>query len=51
VVLSVYDPGIGINPDDIERIFDIFYSTKRKGFGMGLPLVKQIIRSTSEKYG
>ena len=43
VVLSVYDPGIGINPDDIERIFDIFYSTKRKGFGMGLPLVKQII--------
>ena len=43
VVLSVFDPGIGINPDDIERIFDIFYSTKRKGFGMGLPLVKQII--------
>jgi signal transduction histidine kinase len=38
VVLSVYDPGIGINPDDIERIFDIFYSTKLKGFGMGLPL-------------
>ena len=43
VVLTVSDPGVGINLEDVERIFDIFYSTKRKGFGMGLPLVKQII--------
>ncbi len=43
VVLTVSDPGMGINLEDVERIFDIFYSTKRKGFGMGLPLVKQII--------
>ena len=43
VVFTISDPGMGINSEDIERIFDIFYSTKRKGFGMGLPLVKQIV--------
>jgi len=43
VVLTISDSGPGIHAEDIEIIFDIFYSTKRKGFGMGLPLVKQIV--------
>jgi len=43
VVLTISDSGPGIQEQDIEIIFDIFYTTKRKGFGMGLPLVKQII--------
>ncbi|HTZ17453.1 MAG TPA: HAMP domain-containing sensor histidine kinase, partial [Dissulfurispiraceae bacterium] len=43
VVLTITDTGTGIKPEDMEKIFDIFYSTKRKGFGMGLPLVKQIV--------
>jgi signal transduction histidine kinase len=43
VVLMVSDTGSGISKEDIEKIFDPFYSTKRRRFGMGLPLVKQII--------
>ncbi len=43
VVLTISDKGTGINAEDIEKIFDTFYSTKSKRFGMGLPLVKQIV--------
>ena len=43
VVLTISDEGTGINAEDIERIFDSFYGTKSKRFGMVLPLVKQIV--------
>lgn len=43
VVLSVSDTGRGIPKDDIERIFDPLFSTKMHRYGMGLPLVKQIV--------
>ena len=43
VVLTISDEGTGINAEDIKRMFDSFYSTKSKRFGMGLPLVKQIV--------
>lgn len=42
-VLSVADTGAGIPPEDLDKIFDPFFSTKRYRFGMGLPLVKQIV--------
>jgi PAS domain S-box-containing protein len=42
-VLTVTDSGHGISREDIENIFDPYFSTKKHGFGMGLPLVKQII--------
>jgi signal transduction histidine kinase len=43
VILTVTDTGSGIPKEDIDKIFYPFYSTKRLRFGMGLPLVKQII--------
>jgi signal transduction histidine kinase len=43
VILSVSDTGYGIPQEDVAKIFDPFYSTKRLRYGMGLPLVKQII--------
>lgn len=43
IVLTVHDSGKGIQKSDIAKIFDPFYSTKEHSFGMGLPLVKQVI--------
>ena len=43
VVLSVSDSGYGIPEEDVEHVFRPFFSTKEKRFGMGLPLVKQIV--------
>ena len=42
-VIAVSDAGIGIPAEDLGRIFDPFFSTKEYSFGIGLPLVRQII--------
>ncbi|MFZ1986193.1 MAG: ATP-binding protein, partial [Desulfatitalea sp.] len=46
VWLSITDTGHGINPEDLPRIFEPFYSTKGngKGVGLGLSMVYGIIR-------
>lgn len=43
VTLRVSDTGRGIPPEDIGKIFNPFFSTKEYRFGMGLPLVRQIM--------
>jgi two-component system, NtrC family, nitrogen regulation sensor histidine kinase NtrY len=43
VVLEVRDDGPGLDPDDLERIFDPYYTKKREGTGLGLPIVKKIV--------
>jgi PAS domain S-box-containing protein len=43
IALSVADTGNGIPQQEIEKIFDPFYSTKAHRYGMGLPLVKQVV--------
>jgi len=43
IIIRVSDTGSGIKQGEIDRIFDVFYSTKPTRFGMGLPLVKQIV--------
>lgn len=40
---TVADTGCGIRPEDRERVFNVFYSTKPGGTGLGLPLVHRII--------
>lgn len=44
VKILVSDTGDGLNPDEIERIFDPDYTTKEKGLGLGLPLAHEIVR-------
>jgi signal transduction histidine kinase len=44
VSLSVSDNGIGIAPDMIDKIFIPFFSTKKKGSGIGLSLSRQIVQ-------
>jgi len=43
VIFEVSDTGPGIPKEEIDRIFDPFFSTKKHRFGMGLSLVKQIV--------
>jgi PAS domain S-box-containing protein len=43
VLVSVEDSGTGLNPKDIERIFDSFFTTKPQGTGMGLSICRSII--------
>ncbi len=43
VFLTISDTGVGIPKEDLDRIFDPFFSSKVRRFGMGLPLAKQIV--------
>jgi signal transduction histidine kinase len=43
--VAVQDCGIGINPGDMERIFDAFHTTKPGGMGMGLSISRSIVES------
>jgi signal transduction histidine kinase/HAMP domain-containing protein len=43
VVVRVADEGPGMTRDEHQRIFDLFYTTKANGSGLGLPLSQQIV--------
>jgi signal transduction histidine kinase len=43
VSVKVSDTGSGLSPDEIEHIFDLDYTTKDKGLGLGLALAHEII--------
>lgn len=45
--ISVRDDGAGIPESDIEKIFEPFYSSKKQGTGLGLPISKKIIEAHS----
>jgi signal transduction histidine kinase len=43
VIVAVRDSGPGIGPEDLERVFKSFYTTKPGGTGMGLSICRSII--------
>ncbi len=45
VVLEVEDHGIGIPPEERGKIFDLFYSTRKGGTGLGLAVVERIAKA------
>ncbi|HEY1490218.1 MAG TPA: ATP-binding protein [Verrucomicrobiae bacterium] len=45
VWVSVADSGGGIPQEQINRIFEPFYTTKKKGSGLGLMIVQRIVRA------
>ena len=43
VLVAVRDSGPGVDPENIERVFEPFYTTKSSGVGMGLSICRSII--------
>jgi two-component system nitrogen regulation sensor histidine kinase NtrY len=41
--IEVTDNGPGVSPEDKERLFLPYFSTKATGMGLGLPIVHQIV--------
>lgn len=44
VMVTVQDTGIGIEPENLRRIFDLYFTTKERGSGMGLSMVYRIVQ-------
>ncbi|MEX1127601.1 MAG: ATP-binding protein, partial [Vicinamibacterales bacterium] len=44
VEIDVEDTGVGIPPEDLSRIFDLYFTTKEKGSGIGLSMVYRIVQ-------
>ncbi len=45
VLVAVEDAGTGIDQNNLNRIFDSFYTTKSQGMGMGLSICRSIVES------
>jgi signal transduction histidine kinase len=45
VLITVQDSGPGIDPQNVDRIFNAFFTTKSHGMGMGLPICRSIIEA------
>lgn len=43
VLIHVIDTGAGMTPEVLDRIFKPYFSTKKAGTGLGLPMVKRIV--------
>jgi signal transduction histidine kinase len=49
VVISIRDRGVGIASEDMRHIFDPYFTTRRAGTGLGLPISKNIIEGLGGK--
>jgi signal transduction histidine kinase len=45
VEVIISDSGSGIPPEQMEKIFNYYYTTKEKGVGLGLPIAHRIIEA------
>ena len=45
VLVAAQDSGVGVDSQDLEKIFNTFYTTKSQGMGMGLAICRSIIEN------
>ena len=45
LIVSVSDTGVGLRPEQKDKIFNAFFTSKPQGTGMGLPISRSIIES------
>jgi signal transduction histidine kinase len=43
VAIVIRDRGVGIEPQDLPHVFDPYFTTRRTGTGLGLPIAKNIV--------
>ncbi|MFT7517446.1 MAG: two-component system sensor histidine kinase HydH [Myxococcota bacterium] len=49
LVIDIVDDGPGMTADTLEKCFDVYYSTKAKGSGLGLATVRRIVEAHGGK--
>lgn len=51
VQIVIADRGVGIGSDDLAHVFDPYFTTKRGGTGLGLPIAKNIVEGLGGTIG
>jgi len=44
VLIAFADTGVGIRPEHLQRIFDLYFTTKENGSGIGLSMVYRTVQ-------
>jgi signal transduction histidine kinase len=44
IIMSVEDNGTGMDTEQLRKVFEPFYSSKKKGYGFGLAFVQEVVR-------
>ena len=50
IEINIKDNGVGMNEETMNKIEEMFYTTKREGSGIGIPLCKEIIEQHNGKF-
>jgi signal transduction histidine kinase len=45
LLISVADTGVGLPAENVDRLFDAFFTTKPQGTGLGLAITRSIVKS------
>jgi signal transduction histidine kinase len=49
VLVEIQDAGRGVEPQNLDRLFNAFFSTKPNGMGMGLSICRSIVQAHGGK--